>query len=73
MKTKEDVLRVVSAIVGTVSDMGEAGAPSGHIYAALMSQGVSLDQYNKIIDMLIAKKLVRLSNHVLYYTGPKLQ
>lgn len=72
MQTREDVMRVVSAVVGTISDAGEMGAPSGPIYAALMAHGVSLEQYNRIIDMLKEKNLVRLSNHVLYYTGPNL-
>ncbi len=38
--------------------------PSGHLYAHVMSH-LSLDQYEKIIDILKQEKLIKESNHEL--------
>ena len=70
--TKEqatDILRqIVKAILDTIKEAGEMGAPSGPVYAALMGH-MTIDTYNQIIEGLIAAKKIRRSNHVLYWVS----
>jgi predicted oxidoreductase (fatty acid repression mutant protein) len=58
--------KIILAVYETIKEAGEQGAPSGVIYAALMGFGCSLEQYNAIIDAMIATKKIRRSNHLLY-------
>jgi hypothetical protein len=49
---------VGDAIIETVSLAGPLGAPGGHIYAALMTHGATLEQYDQIMsDLVRAGKL----------------
>lgn len=58
------------ALLSTVMDAGPNGVPSGPMYMACNTKGVTLDQYQGIMDALVRAKLLRLSNHCYYYTGP---
>lgn len=59
---------IKSAIVDTVKEAGDMGAPSGHIYAALMHIGISLEVYQAILAMLIKEnKIRRTGQHLLFY------
>lgn len=45
--------KVADAIIDTVKQAGSLGAPSGPMYAALMTQGCSLNQYQAIMGGLV--------------------
>lgn len=59
-------LSVVMAIGETIKDLGHV--PSGHLYAQVMGR-LSLDQYNKVIDLLKKVGAVKEENHVLTWIG----
>jgi hypothetical protein len=56
---------IMSAIVQTVVESGERGAPSGHLYAGLMSLGCSLYQYESMIMALKKVGVLTESGHLL--------
>lgn len=60
--TPEKKVKVVKAvldvIVGVVKESGSLGAPCISIYMALSKYGVSMENYNAIIQFLIAEKRV---------------
>jgi len=57
---------VVYAILATVKDIGSA--PSGVVYAGLMSKGVSHSSYSGIIEGLIKARLLKQVNNILTLT-----
>lgn len=61
--------RLVGAIIESVREMGEQGAPAGPLYAALMTVGITLDQFNTIMEALVKRGVLRHSGHVYYYVG----
>lgn len=57
------LIAVIDAIVETVRDAGPLGAPAGPMYAALMAQGATLQQFESLMGALVrAGKLVRRGN-----------
>lgn len=42
--------------------------PSGHLYAAVMGS-ISLETYQRLIDKMVEMKIIRVRNHVIYWTG----
>lgn len=62
----EAIRRIAAAIVETVKETGEQGAPSGIVYAALMSQGCTLDQYQSFISALVRTGKLRQEGDLLY-------
>lgn len=46
------VAQVSLAVLETVQEAGANGAPSGHIYAALMTQGATLSQFQSLMGTL---------------------
>lgn len=44
---------IVRAVVESVNSAGPLGAPGGHLYAALMSQGCTLNQFESLMSALI--------------------
>ena len=59
MKAMSDVIR----IKGQVSE--------GELYARLMADGVNLFEFNLLVDKIVETKLVKRSNHLLTWVGPK--
>lgn len=57
---------IADAIVESVREAGELGAPSGIVYAALMSYGCTLDQYQAFIRALIRSGKIRQERDLLY-------
>lgn len=54
--TKNQIQALQSIAKGIIeSATGSVGAPSGVIYASLMSQGATLSQFNSIMDTLTRK------------------
>jgi hypothetical protein len=56
---------VVQAIVETIEEMGEDGAPLGVMYAALMGL-ISYNSFMAVIDSLQKAKIIRVSNNCAY-------
>jgi hypothetical protein len=51
---QKNLVRVVAdAIVDSVKEAGDHGAPGGIIYMALMARGASLDQYQAMMNYLV--------------------
>lgn len=62
----EAIRRIADAIVESVREAGELGAPSGIVYAALMSYGMSLDTYHQFIGVLVKLGKLRQEGDLLY-------
>lgn len=61
------LIKIMTALTAAVKEAGEQGAPSGPMYAAVMTHGVSLEQYQRMMGVLVNAGILRLSNHVYYY------
>jgi hypothetical protein len=61
--------KVCNAIVETVKEMGKQGAPAGPLYAALMTTGMTLENFEQIMSGLVAAKMLRKSGQLYYYVG----
>ncbi len=60
-------IRALATIIEeTVNESGSMGAPSGVMYAALMSKGVSLQVYQQITGMLVSMGRIRQSGDCFY-------
>lgn len=59
---------LMSAILDAVEAGGEQGAPSGVLYAGLMSMGMTYDAYQTTISSLKEAGYLTLSNHLLRLT-----
>ena len=57
---------LMNIIEETANEAGANGVPSGHVYIALNGAGVTLEVYNSIVNALVEKGRIRLSNHVIY-------
>ena len=66
-------LSIILAVAETIRETSPC--PSGPVYAALMSKGCTLQQYESIIAQLVGAGLVAVSmgNQVLTWVGPSLQ
>ena len=49
----EAVKAIFDAVVESVKEAGPMGAPGGSLYAALMTYGFTLNQFEAIMDALI--------------------
>lgn len=47
------VKALCDAIISSVESAGSHGAPGGHLYAALMQYGFSLEQFERIMGTLV--------------------
>lgn len=56
---------VLTASYSAISASGKNGLPSGHLYARLMPY-IDLDGYNKMIKLMVDKKMITVKNDVLY-------
>lgn len=63
--------KVVSAVVFSVGSAGPEGVPGGTIYAALMTQGCTLEQFTKLMSIITASGLL-VKKGELYFLAPKL-
>jgi len=44
---------IVSAVLETIQQAGPLGAPGGHLYAALMTRGCTLSQFESLMGALV--------------------
>jgi len=59
---------IVSAVKDAVRESGEHGAPAGALYAGLMAQGASLNQFESLMGSLERLGQVRRDGD-LYFTA----
>jgi hypothetical protein len=60
MTTKEQATaQVLTALYQTILASGPLGAPGGVMYAALMGQGCTLQQFEGLMSALLRTRLVR--------------
>jgi hypothetical protein len=64
------VVSMVVALGETIKEAGSDGVPEGVLYAALMTRGVSLESFNRMVNLLIKAGVVKRSNHLLTWIGP---
>lgn len=58
--------QIGKAIAVTVANSNGAGVPSGQVYAALMGHGVTLEEYDICLNVLIKHEwIVREHSHLL--------
>ncbi len=62
------LLQVIRAVVDAVAASGSAGCPAGTVYAALMTQGCTLEQYEQIEGMMIRVGAVTKRGDLLFAT-----
>lgn len=62
----EALLQLSKAVIETVQEAGDQGAPSGVLYAALMTAGLSLEQYERLMAILVDAGKVRKSGHLYF-------
>lgn len=65
--SKINVNALMFVLLTAVVKSGKMGAPSGPIYAQLMSE-IDLDTYNRVVEFLIANKMITKTNHCLQAT-----
>ena len=66
MNPKQIIDELLSAIEESIGVAGSAGAPAGVLYSAFMSTGLSLELFNKLLDILVAQGKIRKSGHLLF-------
>ena len=67
-KMVEAAIKRMMAIGDCIRDLGEV--PSGELYGRLMAAGLTLSEYNTIIDALKRAKLISVSGHLIKWVGP---
>ncbi len=60
------LLQIGQAIVETVDECGDQGAPAGVLYAALMERGCSHEQFEAIMAGLVGAGRLEKRGHVYY-------
>ena len=71
---KEQLIAFVElcdAVVSTVKETGPQGAPAGSLYAALMSGGATLQQFEQFMSVLVRAGRLRKSGDLYFYSEPK--
>lgn len=68
----ETAMKTAHVMYECIAAAGEAGIPSGHVYAATMSAFASLGAYEACLGLLVKAGLVaRQPNHILVAVAPK--
>ena len=68
---KRALIVIVSAITETIKEAGELGAPGGVLYAALMSQGCTLNQFESIIGALVRLGRITKDGDCYHFVGAR--
>jgi hypothetical protein len=63
----EVIIAASNAILETIKEAGEDGAPSGALYMACQEFGIPLDIYQGMIELFLKHGWIRQSHHVLYW------
>lgn len=68
--TKEALIAFVelcNAVVDAVKEAGPQGAPAGPMYAAFMSVGMNLEQFERMMAALVKSGRLRKSGDLYFY------
>ena len=57
---------IAKAVLDTIREMGPNGAPAGHLYAALMAQGCTMNQFEQIMSALVRTGKVTKEGHCYF-------
>lgn len=57
---------IVAAVIDAVKVAGPLGAPAGVLYAALMSHGCTLSQFQSLMSALVRAGKVRQEGHLYF-------
>lgn len=63
------IRKIADAILAAVAEAGPLGAPGGHLYAALMAHGATLDQYESFMAGLVRAGLVTKRGECYHITA----
>jgi hypothetical protein len=64
----EKALKAIGdAIIESIKATGDAGMPGGTLYAALMTHGATLEQYEAIMGALVAVGKLRKSGQLYFF------
>lgn len=63
---------IALAVVETCREMGQDGAPGGHLYAGLLNR-ITLHAFNDMMARLVRMGLLAKRGHCYHYTGPALE
>ena len=61
-------VRLASEDTRAIKDAGRI--PQGTLYAALMTLGMDLPAFNRLVDLIVGTGLVRREGHELVWVGP---
>ena len=61
-------LLIMSALLEAIHAAGDQGAPSGVLYAGVMTFGMNIHQYQSIIDTMRDNALITVSGNLLRLT-----
>ncbi len=67
MLSRDQINGYLAIIIETLYEAGDAGFPSGHLYAAMMGH-VSLDEYQGLLAVAKQIEIVKESSHLLTLT-----
>ena len=60
------VLQVCDSFLEVIQAKGEQGQPLGELYAHVMGK-MSLEAFQRLINLLVMAKRITVSNHCAYY------
>lgn len=64
-------LQIAKAVIDSIRETGERGLPGGTIYAALMTHGCTMEQFETLMRSIVDTGLIsRDGNHLYRYVGP---
>jgi len=69
MSVREEIKKIVVEVI--LENTSPTGTPSGHIYAALMQSGISLDSYNSLMAELVREGKISGPRHHCYFPPEK--
>jgi len=61
-----NLVQVAKVIWEVVAEFPDSGVPAGHVYAALMTAGIELGQFEIAVASLVSANLLRREGHVLF-------
>ncbi len=66
MEKRDAATQLVDAVVETVRESGPDGAPAGSIYAALMTLGFTLEQFERLMGALVGLGKLTKRGHLYF-------
>lgn len=60
-------LDLIDAVIDAVKQAGPQGAPAGPMYAAMMTGGVTLEQFEKMMALIVTAGRLRKSGDLYFY------